>query len=726
MNKLSEKFVVGGFSLALLLMSGVATASYLSIQRLTAERRWVVDIQQVLESIDHVRIGLGNAESARSSYIFTEDTVYRETYKKQKQEVYQMLKAMRRLSSDNSNQQRRLDTLEPLIAQKFSLLEQSINLFEQKSLDKPTQIAIVIRCIEIDKQIKAISQAMENEEKNILQERTAVTKDLFQEIVIVLSLGYVLSVVLLIVVYSLLQKQIQMNKALSQEAIRLEQQAAKAKLADILETITDAFVAFDRDSCYTYINHKAEQIFNRRSTDLIGKNVWEVFPETVEYKFYQIYHQAAAEQRVIHMEEYYAPFSRWIEYYMYPSAEGISILFQDVTRRKLAEIALEESERRYRSLVIATSQAVWTSDSNGMPKEFSSWIALTGQTDAQVKGWGWLNAIHPEDRELTRLLWSEAIKTKNLYFSEYRVQVADGSYRFFAARAVAVLDANNEIQEWIGTYTDITERKLAQQALQGVNEELEIKVQERTSELQKLNQDLQRSNQELEQFAYVASHDLEEPLRAVAGYTQLLEKEYQHCLDDSAKEYLAYIVDGAKRMQQLIQDLLAYSRVGTRGQEFVLVDCNTALSLALSNLYVAIAESEAIITHDPLPKLLADKTQMVQLFQNLVGNAIKFRRQKPPQIHIGVLTTEREAEGELSTPRSQWLISVRDNGIGIKSQYLERIFEVFRRLHTRREFPGTGIGLAICKKIVERHGGRIWAESEPGVGTVFYFTLNTK
>ncbi|MDZ8238893.1 MAG: PAS domain S-box protein [Nostoc sp. ChiQUE01a] len=726
MNKLSEKFVVGGFSLALLLMSGVATASYLSIQRLTAERRWVVDIQQVLESIDHVRIGLGNAESARSSYIFTEDTVYRETYKKQKQEVYQMLKAMRRLSNDNSNQQRRLDTLEPLIAQKFSLLEQSINLFEQKSLDKLTQIAIVVRCMEIDKQIKAISQAMENEEKNILQERTAVTKDLFQEIVIVLSLGYVLSVVLLIVVYSLLQKQIQMNKALSQEAMRLEQQAAKAKLADILETITDAFVALDRDSCYTYINHKAEQIFNRRSTDLIGKNVWQVFPETVEYKFYQIYHQAAAEQRVIHMEEYYAPFGRWIEYYMYPSAEGISILFQDVTRRKLAEIALEESERRYRSLVIATSQAVWTSDSNGMPKEFSSWIALTGQTDAQVKGWGWLNAIHPEDRELTQLLWTEAIKTKNLYFSEYRVQVADGSYRFFAARAVPVLDANNEIQEWIGTYTDITERKLAQQALQGVNEELEIKVRERTAELQKLNQDLQRSNQELEQFAYVASHDLQEPLRAVAGYTQLLEKEYQHCLDDSAKEYLAYIVDGAKRMQHLIQDLLAYSRVGTRGQEFVLVDCNTALSLALSNLYVAIAESEAIITHDPLPKLLADKTQMVQLFQNLVGNAIKFRRQKPPQIHIGVLTTEREVEGELSTSHSQWLISVRDNGIGIKSQYLERIFEVFRRLHTRREFTGTGIGLAICKKIVERHGGRIWAESEPGVGTVFYFTFNTK
>ncbi|MBD2680784.1 MULTISPECIES: PAS domain S-box protein [Nostoc] len=753
MNKVSEKFIGSGFSLALLLMSGVGIASYLSIQSLTAEKRWVVHTQQVIESIDHVRIHLGNVERAQSNYIFTENRVYQEIYKKQKQKVYKLLKTIRALNSDNFNQQNRLDTLEPLIAKKFSLLEQSIDLFEQKSLDKATQTAIVSRSIEIGKQIQAITKAMENDERNLLHERTAATDNLFEEVVIVVSLGYVLSVVLLIVVYLSLQKQIQMNKALSQEAIRLEQQAAKAKLADILETITDAFVAVDRDSCYTYINHRAEQIFNRRSADLIGKNIWEVFPETAEYKFYQIYHQALAEQRVIHMEEYYAPFDRWVEYSMYPSAEGISILFQDVTRRKLAEIALEESEKRYRSLVIATSQAVWISNSNGMPKEHSSWMALTGQTDAQVKEWGWLNAIHPEDRELTQLLWTEALKTKNLYFREHRVQVADGSYRFFAARAVPVLDANNEIQEWIGTYTDITERKLAQQALQQVNEELEIKVQERTAELQKLNEDLKRSNQELEQFAYVASHDLQEPLRAVTGYTQLLENEYQSCLDNSAKEYLAYIVDGAKRMQQLIQDLLAYSRVGTRGQEFVLVDCNVALSLALNNLHVAIAESKAIITHDPLPKLLADKTQMVQLFQNLIGNAIKFCRKEPPKIHIGALRRDGEAGGEILTPNSplatdaindpgrclfsprcsdwrrvcshsQWLIWVQDNGIGIKSQYLQRIFEVFRRLHTRREFSGTGIGLAICKKIVERHGGCIWAESEPGVGTVFYFTLN--
>lgn len=229
-------------------------------------------------------------------------------------------------------------------------------------------------------------------------------------------------------------------------------------------------------------------------------------------------------------------------------------------------------------------------------------------------------------------------------FSEHRLQVADGSYRFFAARAVPVLNANDEIQEWVGTHTDITEqqialrdRNLAQLALQKANEELEIKVQVRTAELQKLNEELKRSNQELEQFAYVASHDLQELLRAVTGYTQLLENEYQDRLDESAQEYFGYIIDGAKRMQHLIQDLLVYSRVGTRGQEFVLVDCNTALSLALNNLHVAIAQSKAIITHEPLPKLYADKTQMVQLFQNLISNAIKFCRKEPPQIHIGAI-----------------------------------------------------------------------------------------
>jgi PAS domain S-box-containing protein len=243
---------------------------------------------------------------------------------------------------------------------------------------------------------------------------------------------------------------------------------------------------------------------------------------------------------------------------------------------------------------------------------------------------------------------------------------------------------------------DITERKRAEEALAQQAEEL------------------RRSNAELEQFAYVASHDLQEPLRAVTGMVQLLRQRYQGKLDARADEFITHAVEGAARMQALINDLLAFSRVGPRGQPLQPADGSTILTSVLANLAVAIRESQAVVTHDALPTVMADPIQITQLLQNLIGNGIKFRSEQPPEIHVGA---ERR-EGE-------WVFSVRDNGIGIEPQYFERIFGVFQRLHTRREYPGTGIGLAICKKIVERHGGRIWVESEPGQGATFLFTIPT-
>jgi PAS domain S-box-containing protein len=231
-------------------------------------------------------------------------------------------------------------------------------------------------------------------------------------------------------------------------------------------------------------------------------------------------------------------------------------------------------------------------------------------------------------------------------------------------------------------------------------------------ELRRTAMELTRSNTELEQFAYVASHDLQEPLRAVAGMMQLLQKRAAGQLDDRSEEFIRHALEGTARMQRLLTDLLAYSRVGTRGRDFQPTDLTALLGEVLANLRAAIQESGAIITHDPLPTVMADHTQLMQLFQNLIGNAIKFRHQSPPLIHIGA-----------APQKGQWLFTVRDNGIGMEAQYFERIFGVFQRLHTRQEYQGSGIGLAICKKIVERHGGRIWVESTPGQGSTFYFTL---
>jgi light-regulated signal transduction histidine kinase (bacteriophytochrome) len=241
---------------------------------------------------------------------------------------------------------------------------------------------------------------------------------------------------------------------------------------------------------------------------------------------------------------------------------------------------------------------------------------------------------------------------------------------------------------------DITERKRAEAALQQTAE------------------DLKRSNRDLEQFAYVASHDLQEPLRAVGGYVKLLQLRFAAQLDGKAQHYIDGAFEGATRMERLIADLLAFSRVGTRGGAFVPTELDAVLNHALHNLQAGIESAQATITRDPLPTLSVDATQITRLWQNLIGNALKFHDEQPPKIHIGA----RREEG-------RWVFSVRDNGIGIEPQYYEKIFLIFQRLHTRKDYSGTGIGLAICKKIVERHGGTIWVESQPGQGSTFYFSI---
>ena len=248
--------------------------------------------------------------------------------------------------------------------------------------------------------------------------------------------------------------------------------------------------------------------------------------------------------------------------------------------------------------------------------------------------------------------------------------------------------------------------------LEIANRELEHRVAARTAELTRALADLEHSNQELEQFAYVASHDLQEPLRMVSSYVQLLARRYQGRLDADADTFIRYAVDGAERMKRLINDLLAYSRLGTQAKPHRSVDCNVVLQEALGNLALALREAGGTLDVAPLPLVRGDETQLLQVFQNLVGNAIKFRGTTPLRVQVTAVRA-----------KDFWCLTVRDNGIGIDPQHAERIFVIFRRLHTQDQYPGTGIGLAVCRKIVERHGGRIWVESAPGAGAAFHFTL---
>lgn len=244
---------------------------------------------------------------------------------------------------------------------------------------------------------------------------------------------------------------------------------------------------------------------------------------------------------------------------------------------------------------------------------------------------------------------------------------------------------------------------------------LSEQISKRELELNNIIEDLKRSNEDLQQFAYVASHDLQEPLRAIISFSQLLEEKYYNKLDANGKEFISFITEGAKNMNILIKDLLAYSRITTHAQAPRLHNLEDILKDALYNLQEAIKESDAEITYDEMPTLKVDRTQFLQLFQNFISNAIKFRRNIPPKIHIGV------REGNVA-----WLFSIKDNGIGIESKYFDRLYNIFYRLHTKEEYPGTGIGLPICKKIIQRYGGKIWVESEVGKGTTFYFTIPKK
>jgi PAS domain S-box-containing protein len=315
--------------------------------------------------------------------------------------------------------------------------------------------------------------------------------------------------------------------------------------------------------------------------------------------------------------------------------------------------------------------------------------AMLGRSREEMERISYADITHPEDLEQSLTCVTDLLAGRaDHWVMEKRYRHADGRYVWARVTTAIERDADGAPLYFLTHAQDISELRAQREALV-------------------------ESNRELEQFAYVASHDLQEPLRMVASFTQLLAKRYGDALDEDARDYIRFAVDGANRMQRLIQDLLSYARVGSRGRELTPISLSGPLADALVALQTVIRETGAMIVQRDLPVVRGDRGQLMQLFQNLIGNAIKFRRaDEPPR--IAVSTTH--ANGE-------WVIAVRDNGIGIEARYFERVFTIFQRLHAQHEYPGTGIGLPLCKRIVNRHGGRIWLESEPGAGTTFYFTL---
>jgi PAS domain S-box-containing protein len=477
-------------------------------------------------------------------------------------------------------------------------------------------------------------------------------------------------------------------------------------LANLVENAQyDMIFILKPDGKIIECNALARNTFGYTQSEMLSKNLgdllktesgekWNQIRDTIEHNL-----QCRDEFVVLNTKGREISVEMTISMSLSPVNKQVYIIcfMRDITERKLAEKAAEELGRYAESIVETVREPLLVMDANlniiSASRNFYKSFKTTPEDTIGKFIYDLGN--HQWDIPALRTLL-EDILPKETKFENFEVK---HDFQTLGNKTM-LLNAREIRREDIGTKTillaieDITERKRMEE------------------KLEKILADFGRSNVELEQFAYVASHDLQEPLRMVTSFTQLLEKRYKNKLDRDADEFIGFIVDGALRMQSMINDLLQYSRIGTRGKPFIVTDFESILNQALINLKVTIEENNAIITHDPLPTLMADPSQMTQVFQNLLSNAIKFRSKEMPRVHVSAQKKEKK-----------WIFSLRDNGIGIAPEFFEKLFILFQRLHSKSEYPGTGIGLAVCKKIVERHGGKIWVESETGKGSTFYFTI---
>jgi PAS domain S-box-containing protein len=524
----------------------------------------------------------------------------------------------------------------------------------------------------------------------------------------------------------------------AENALKISQQ----RISDIIESINDYIYSVDRNWNFIYVNESSAKDVGYKSSELVDKNIWKAVPRLVGTRIEEEF-RLAMDKREIRQFEWKTIYTdSYREFNVYPSVEGITVYGKDITKRKKAEKEIENENKRLETILETTPSAVIIIDApngnisyiNKRAKELYG-VNITGldlvEAIAKVKS----KRIDGTEYPIGEGPSARALKGQLVRNEEIMLEQPDGTVIPILCSAAPILNLEGKIIAAVAIFDDITEQKKEEKRKQELleneqelreeittaNEELQFttrKLQNSNDNLiqaqirqEELINKLQTSNKELEQFAYVASHDLQEPLRMVTSFTQLLERRYKGQLDKNADDYIGFVVEGAQRMKELIDDLLTFSRLKTvnKYEEISLEDLLNDITFTLKS---SIEKYNAKITHDHLPKILGDPLQIGQLFQNLISNAIKFNDNEPPEIHISS-----------NTSGNVWVFGVSDNGIGIDPKYHEQIFNIFKRLHTRKDYDGTGIGLAICKRIVEKHGGRIWVESEEGKGSTFYFTI---
>jgi chemotaxis family two-component system sensor kinase Cph1 len=513
-----------------------------------------------------------------------------------------------------------------------------------------------------------------------------------------------------------IDKQVGLQKLqqqLKEQNYQLQQ--SQSLLASILNSSLDGVVAYSAvrnsegnivDFQWLLINPAAEKFYGLLLNEIVGKNLLAELSQFRNNGLFDLYVSVVETGETVDREfsyEHERDTIVWLHIVAVKLNDGLAVTFRNITDRKRAEIALRDSEERFRAIFEQAAVGIAKTALCGQFMRVNpGFCQIVRYAESELLQKNWQAITHPDDieadREYVRSLLSGNIQTFSL---EKRLLCKDEAVRWANVTVSAMRDAKGTPQYLICAIEDISERKLVQELLQA-----SLDTQTRYA------QELTRSNAELEQFSYVASHDLQAPLSTIAGYAQLLEKRCHNQLDAQGNKFIRNIVNSCGRMQALIDDLLEYSRVGRSEKPFDVIDCNLVFEDACANLQLAIRQDQASVTRGDLPRVRGDSFQLLQLFQNLIGNAIKYRSSEAPMVRVSA-----------SRQGDSWVFSVQDNGIGIAEQYHPRIFQLFQRLHSQKQYSGTGIGLAICQRIVERHGGRLWVESEPNRGSTFYFSI---
>ncbi len=844
----TERKVQTGFVALLACLVSMAAISYPTLVRLREDTAWVVHSHQVIETLRLLESGATDAESDQRGFIITGSEQYLGPYQTALRTVNDALSELRRLTKDNPEQQRRLDVLEPLMADRLAVLKEGI--------DRRDQAASLIssgKGKELRDRIRAITAEMEAAEEALLIKREALAERVSTVAKIEILGGSALAVIVVAGALWMIGGAFASSRSAeaalrnSRDLLDTRVRERTAELSDaneflrtseqqmsgIINSAMDAVITVNERQCIELFNPAAAKMFGCAAAEALGQPLERFIPQrlrTAHAEHVRLFgesnvnYKAMTERGEIHglrADGTEFPIEASISQAPLGNRKIFTVILRDITERARAEEALRRSEAKFRVIVETSHDGIVFYDAEAVIRYRSpSFRQISGFTDEELVGRSGFETVHPDDLARVRQTWTQVLaEPGTLHRASYRIRHKDGSWRSVET-TFQNLFGNPHVLAVVATAQDITDRKRAMEALEeselryrrlfersasalavyemiydaqgnprdfrfvnvnpafervtglSASEVLGRTALEATPEmddywiklfaqvlstgegtsfehyashlgrhyagtaysprpnhvavtfmdvtdrrraeeaLEQKAQELARSNADLEQFAYAASHDLKEPLRAVSGFIGLLQRHCEGKLDEVAGEYVAHAVEGASRMESLIDGLLAFSRVGMRGGRFETIDSAQALAVALQNLAATIQETGAQVSRDPLPSVHGDAVQLSSLFQNLIGNALKFRKGEPPRVHVGVERAGR-----------YWHFSVRDNGIGIAPQYFARIFGVFQRLHTRKEYPGTGIGLAICKKIVERHGGRIWVESAPGMGSTFYFSL---